>query len=348
MNNICFVIPYFGKFPNYFPLWLKSVRENPSIDFLLFTDNEITDIPKNVKVIKYKFDEIKEYIQSKFDFKIVLNEPYEFCKYKPAYGYIFQEYLMEYDFWGYCDVDLIFGDLRHFITEDILNNYDKILSHGHLSLYRNCEYINKLFTIKKKDCIYYKDVFTTYKVWNNFDEYPYGVSRIAKKENIKIYEKMIFADLDMFFFTFRKVAAYFKNYKDDLENIIQYFKWNNGKLFNIIVEETQKKVNEIAYIHFQKRDMACLDLESIEKNFIIIPNEFLTENKFNENEVMKYINLEKNKLYCNQICEKFKNTPDYTFFQKLLSFQRWKRKWFLFKMDKIYKERPYKFLKGEF
>ena len=47
MKSIAFVIPYFGKFPNYFSLWLQSCRNNPTIDWLLFTDsNEKYDYPK--------------------------------------------------------------------------------------------------------------------------------------------------------------------------------------------------------------------------------------------------------------------------------------------------------------
>ena len=51
---------------------------------------------------------------------------------------------MEYDFWGYCDIDLIFGNIRKFITDDILDKYDKILSRGHFTLFRNKDSINTI------------------------------------------------------------------------------------------------------------------------------------------------------------------------------------------------------------
>lgn len=348
MNSICLVIPYFGHFPDYFSLWLKSVGENPSIDFLLLTDNELNEVPQNVNLVHIEFKDLQVYIQNKFDFPIVLKEPYELCKYKPAYGHIFKEYLERYDFWGYCDMDLIFGDLRKFLSDDILKNYDKILSHGHLSLYRNCEEMNYLFTVKRKDCIYYKDVFTTYKIWNNFDEYPYGIARIAKQEHVKTYEELIFADLDMFFFTFRKLASYCENIKDDSEDIIQYFNWVNGKLYNIVINETKKEISELAYVHFQKRSMDCSQLKKINNDFIIVSNEFLSNNQLTEEEILQYCNLEKNDSYCNQMCNRFKNVPNVTLVSKLFSLPRWKRKWFLFKMNKIYKVKSYEFSKGGF
>ncbi len=125
--KICLVIPYFGDFPNYFDLWLNSCEHNPEINFLIFTDNKEKYVyPSNVKVVNITFQELKEKIQSKFDFKICLSRPYKLCDYRPAYGYIFEEYLKDFDFWGHCDLDVIFGNLKQFLTKDILNNYEKI------------------------------------------------------------------------------------------------------------------------------------------------------------------------------------------------------------------------------
>ena len=60
-----------------------------------------------------------------FDFAITLHTPYKLCDYKPAYGEIFAPELSGYDFWGYGDMDLVFGDLRAYFTEDKLRKYDK-------------------------------------------------------------------------------------------------------------------------------------------------------------------------------------------------------------------------------
>lgn len=45
------ILPYFGKFNNYFPLFLRSCAANPSYDFLIFTDSmESYQYPSNVHV----------------------------------------------------------------------------------------------------------------------------------------------------------------------------------------------------------------------------------------------------------------------------------------------------------
>lgn len=42
------------------------------------------------------------------------------CDYKPTYGLAFKKWLGKYDFWGYCDFDLLLGNLRKFFTDEVL------------------------------------------------------------------------------------------------------------------------------------------------------------------------------------------------------------------------------------
>jgi len=348
MKRILLIIPYFGKFPEYFPMWLKSVEFNSTINFLIITDNQIERCPDNVRIIKSTFEETASYIQSKFSFKISLLRPYELTKFKPAYGFVFSEYITDFDFWGYCDVDLIFGNLRTFITDEILESQDKVFSHGHLTLYRNCDAMNRLFMTKRRDCFYYKDVFKSDGIWNNFDEYPYGIARIARQEKVKVYEKLIFADLDMFFFTFRKVASYFTDAEDDSEEIAQYFVWDYGKLTDVMLLDAVIESTEVAYVHFQKRNMNCKSVDDIEQVFAIVPNEFIPDKEYHFDRMNRDAILSKNREYCEAIVQRRRNQKKVPLFEKVFSFQRLKRKAFLFKMNKIYGVKPYHFSKGGF
>lgn len=86
-NKICLVVPYFGKFNNYFQLFLNSCERNEEIHWLFFTDDRRRfDYPKNVKVVYCSFEEIKKVFQSKFTFKISLERPYKLCDYKCKIG----------------------------------------------------------------------------------------------------------------------------------------------------------------------------------------------------------------------------------------------------------------------
>ena len=94
-------------------------------------------------------------------FDVAVESGYKLCDFKPAYGHIFADYIREYDFWGYCDVDVIFGNIRSFITDELLSEYDVINARhdyltGCFSLYRNTPYFRELFR-QSKD---YQRVFT--------------------------------------------------------------------------------------------------------------------------------------------------------------------------------------------
>ena len=87
-NKKCvLILPYFGQFNNYFPLFLKSCEANPTYTWMIFTDNEFDYIyPENVHVIKTTLDCVRNKANEKFGFKVALESPYKLCDYKPAYG----------------------------------------------------------------------------------------------------------------------------------------------------------------------------------------------------------------------------------------------------------------------
>lgn len=83
---------------------------------------------------------------------------------------MFPEVIHGYDFWGHCDLDIIYGDVRAFFTDDFLDSYDYIsvrhdYTTGCFGLYRNNELLNNYF-LKSKD---YKKVFSEPKHYC-FDE----------------------------------------------------------------------------------------------------------------------------------------------------------------------------------
>lgn len=99
MKKVLYIIPYFGKFPTLFPLWLESCRYNPTINWIIFTDDKtVYDYPDNIKVIYTTFREIRKKIQELYDFPISLEKPYKLCDYKVAYGDMFSNYIDGYDF----------------------------------------------------------------------------------------------------------------------------------------------------------------------------------------------------------------------------------------------------------
>jgi len=161
--SIAFLICWQGKYPWYFPYFLHSCRYNPTIDYLIFSDNNDPnlDLPPNVKIIPYSIDQFKAEAAKTLGFEVTVESGYKLCDFKPAYGAIFSDYIKDYDFWGYCDVDVIFGNICSFMTDELLNEYDIISARhdyltGCFALYRNNPFMRELFK-QSKD---YRKVFT--------------------------------------------------------------------------------------------------------------------------------------------------------------------------------------------
>ena len=214
---------------------------------------------KNIHYIYIDFDEIKRRIQEIVGFKPMLTSPYKIVDYKPLYGCIFKDFLSDYSHWGYCDSDVIFGDLKSFLTEDKLNNYDRIYQHGHMCIYKNSDEINVRWKTKHNLVSYnYIEVFKVGGV-KMFDERG-GMWDIWKENKWSQYlNEMEFADI-------LPIKAEFTTSwnKDPM-----IFHYDRGHLYEY-ADGTNKR--EFAYLHLQKRRMT---VENIDKdNFYIKPDVF--------------------------------------------------------------------------
>lgn len=288
--------PYFGKLPDNFNLWLKSCLYNAEIKFIVFTDdNRQWDKPINVEIIKISFEDFKEKIQKKFDFKISLDTPYKLCDFKPTYGYAFPEYIEGKSYWGYCDLDIIFGNLLKFLP---INEYDKISYLGHFCLYKNNPQINSMFKKTPLNTISYIDILSNPHHFG-FDEIGnYGINSIFKNNNLNIFNYEVnVADINC-----RKTQMNiikYENEKFEKENINKIFIFEQGKIYSINYYKNKKKLQEYAYIHLQKRKMK--NFVKNEDEFLIVYNAFidfeeLTREKFNSYLPVNTI-IERNKIY---------------------------------------------------
>ena len=270
MSDICIIGVYFGKIPPNANLWLKSCAYNPTIDFLIISDQRFVELPDNVKVYKCTLEEMKCRASKALDMPVSLGRPYKCCDYKPIYGLIFSDLIKGYSYWGHCDFDLIFGDLRFFFNKYDLYKYDKFLSLGHLSLYRNEEEVINRFKLPGALHSYDK-VYSSDQIFV-FDEMC-GIVPIYKKHNFPFFSERIFADITPIH---RRLTLSRKIYnkKPDKNYHKQIFYWENGKVFRDYWKCGNKCKEEFAYIHFRERKL-CIDDNSIENAFYIVPKGFI-------------------------------------------------------------------------
>lgn len=150
MKKILLIIPYFGKWPFWFDFFLQSCRFNPTINWLLISDAGRPNLlPDNVLYREMSYPDYLNFVSDRLGIDYHPQNPYKLCDLKPLYGYLHENDLNGYDFWGFGDVDVIYGDLRHFFTNKLLKN-DVISCHktrisGHLSLFRNSSHLREAF-----------------------------------------------------------------------------------------------------------------------------------------------------------------------------------------------------------
>lgn len=270
-NKIVFIVPYYGKFPDYFQEWIYSAGflKKENIDFLLISDIDIKfSLPENIHVLDISFNEFRRRVQKKFDFKVSLTTPYKLCDFKATLGYVFSEEIKEYEFWGNCDIDQVWGSIKTFISEDILEKYDRIQFLGHFILYRNSLEINTLFM--KKGAIYnYKKVFSD-EMHYSFCEHS-GMMKIVVDNNISNYLAINYADLSPRFS--RMIVSRRENYK------YQIIYWENGHIYrSYINNEGHVNTEEFMYFHYQKKhpeSTKCLEKKIKPKRFIYRFDKFI-------------------------------------------------------------------------
>lgn len=150
MKSIIMIIPYFGKWPLWFDAFLISVAANKMVHWFCPTDCEIPLAhPPNISFYTTTLIDLNQHVNNITQANVPLT-PRKFCDLKPAYGAIFKDAIKDYDFWGICDMDIIWGDIRKFVGDEMLRDYDIISSRkeaisGHFTLFRNSDAVNALF-----------------------------------------------------------------------------------------------------------------------------------------------------------------------------------------------------------
>lgn len=275
-KRIAILCPYFGKMDrNHMVLWFLCCKYNPEIDFILLTDDmdiEQLERSENVHFEYMSWDACKDKIQKHYDFRVPLQYKYKICDLKPAYGEIFHDYLAGYDFWGHMDVsDTIFGNLRLFITDDLLRGYDKIHMYGHMTLYKNTPEVNSRYKIPLQSGKSYKDVFKVEETLS-FDEMYNEISicKIYKENDYKKIDEVedLVADILPKYYSFWL-------YQDQGIKTSRVFEWNKGKLFEVILADELVRYREIGYVHYQKRKITSGLTEPTE-HYYMIPNRIIS------------------------------------------------------------------------
>ena len=267
MNKFAVVIPYFGKFRPSIVLFLESCNRNSNIDFYIFTDCETPkniQLSSNTKWIKFKLEDINLLIQDKLGINANLTRAYKLCDIKPFYGLIFADYLKAYEYWGFGDTDVVYGNLTEFLNKINYMIWDKINWMGHLCFIRNESWCNRAVLSDVEGTIDAKEVLVSDKNLG-FDERDFNKKCIFA--GMKIYTQKWAADIDIYYWRMR--CADLKTFHILLKTrelnyapknyAKQIFILLDGTIYRMYVKYDNVHFEEFAYIHFRKEVPIYLD-----------------------------------------------------------------------------------------
>lgn len=144
-HRIAQIIPYFGKWPEWIELYFYSCGRNPMIDFIFYTDCPLP-MHRYANTIFHhcSYEDYCQLVSKRLGIDFHVRNPYKLTDLKPFMGIIHKEELKGYDFWGFGDLDLVYGNLTMIVNEENLNRYELITTHnyhiaGHFTICRNNE-----------------------------------------------------------------------------------------------------------------------------------------------------------------------------------------------------------------
>lgn len=253
------IIPYFGKFKPSIKIFVESCRRNLDLDWIIFTDNEkLQDLPENVRWYRCTLTDIEKLAKEKLDKEASLNSAYKLCDYKVTYGELFEHYLDDYEYWGYGDVDVVYGDLVNNLKKIDYQQYDKINWMGHFTLLKNNDKCKKAWRIKDADFLNPLEVIRNGKTNYGFDEKDFNNKLVYK--GFKIFDGIFAADIDAFYprmrcvskSTVRWICNIKKQWKEYPNNYSkQLFVCQGGNIYRYYIEEGKILKQKFAYIHFR-------------------------------------------------------------------------------------------------
>ncbi|HLY43010.1 MAG TPA: DUF6625 family protein [Terracidiphilus sp.] len=151
LPRITLIGAYFGAFPFYFSLFIKSAGANPEIQFLIVTDQRRPPVlPANIYFLNMDKGLFERLASERIGHKMRLARVRKLCDYKPAYGQIFCEFIRGADYWGHIDFDIVWGNIAKFLIEPLDTGYDVISADGArlsgpFTIYRNNKELRSMF-----------------------------------------------------------------------------------------------------------------------------------------------------------------------------------------------------------
>jgi GR25 family glycosyltransferase involved in LPS biosynthesis len=116
-KKLILITVWFGKLPEYFDLWLYTLKDM-NYDVLFVTDQKINNIPNNVKYLNLTMKQFNNHLNKKTGYDVNIKSVAKLVDVKPLFGFLFNEFINNYEYWGWTDVDMLMGDITKILYDD--------------------------------------------------------------------------------------------------------------------------------------------------------------------------------------------------------------------------------------
>jgi uncharacterized protein DUF6625 len=241
--SIRLVVPYFGARPSYLPLVVRSMAANPDVEWLMLTDAPVPGAPANLTVQRWELADLVARFQRHVDVPLAVEGPYKLCDLRPAFGEVLADELAGCDFWGHCDLDVVFGRIRDHLPPEAFA-FDKVLVQGNFALYRNTPAAAGWWR-HEIDGVSHRDVLTD-PAARHFDEGA-GIYLLLRDLDVPIWQEQTIFDLSF--------ARYRTRAEHPPGRDPRRYAWEDGEVCEYRVEHGQVVRRTALLVHLQKRVM---------------------------------------------------------------------------------------------
>jgi hypothetical protein len=247
-KKVAFVIPFFGEWPHFTELFLIGCSASRKADFFFISENSPSVIlPKNSRHVKMPNAEIKKRIENSTKVQLGGIPGHKLCDFRPFFGLAFEDHLKSYAYWGYCDIDMMFGDIDKLLEDQLSGATDIFSAHahqfvGHCTFFRNCPSINQLgFEISNLERLLQSPVA------EHTDEERFSQVLAKHPEVCWVRPEPLDKELEKPFCRHAITFSFGGRLADARGMIDPVVTWRNGKLQMDWGEDQQA---EILYVHF--------------------------------------------------------------------------------------------------
>jgi hypothetical protein len=145
------LMPYFGRWPEWINLFIESCKWNPDVRWRFYTDcGEPENKADNVEYVHLGFADYKALVRDRLGVAFDPSDAYKLCDLKPAYGFVHERDIAGYRFFGWGDIDLIYGRIGNFYPPALRASVNAIsirqdMFAGHFAVVRNIGPLRRAF-----------------------------------------------------------------------------------------------------------------------------------------------------------------------------------------------------------